>query len=87
MASAPSTSPPQERLLTRDEVATVFQVKARTVTAWARSGRIPATRTPGGQYRFRESDVNTYRSALIDPQAPGGIFLDQPVAPDHAAVS
>lgn len=50
--------PARERLLTREEVAEVFNVSPRTVTEWARSGRFPSTRTPGGQYRFRESDVD-----------------------------
>ncbi|MFI7449508.1 helix-turn-helix domain-containing protein [Nonomuraea sp. NPDC049714] len=55
--------PSSERLLTRWEVAEVFNVAPRTVTAWARSGRFPSTRTPGGQYRFRESDVTAQMSA------------------------
>jgi excisionase family DNA binding protein len=58
---APVTGTPSpdlmERLLTRLEVAAVMRVSPRTVTSWARVGRLRSTRTPGGQYRFRESDV------------------------------
>lgn len=61
--SRTQSCPSQERLLTRWEVALVFKVSPRTVTAWARSGRFPSTRTPGGQYRFRESDVNAQVAA------------------------
>ncbi|WTY93102.1 helix-turn-helix domain-containing protein [Sphaerisporangium sp. NBC_01403] len=52
-----------ERLLTRLEVAAVFKVAPRTVTSWARGGRLRSTRTPGGQYRFRESDVKEQLAA------------------------
>ena len=40
------------RLLTAHEVATLFQVTTRTVSEWAKRGRIPTVRTPGGQRRF-----------------------------------
>lgn len=43
--------------LTRVEVARLFGVSVSTVTRWARQRLIKAIRTPGGQYRFRSSDV------------------------------
>lgn len=46
------------RLLKPREVARLFAVEVSTVLAWARGGKIPAIRTPGGQHRFRSSDVN-----------------------------
>lgn len=46
-----------ERLLTRGEVAKVLRVCARTVTSWAYTGKLQSVRTPGGQYRYRETDV------------------------------
>lgn len=40
------------RLLRTKEVALVFQVSERAVTDWARKGRIPSVRTPGGHRRY-----------------------------------
>jgi excisionase family DNA binding protein len=48
---------PSDRLLTPREVAVLFRVDAKTVARWAATGRIKGVRTPGGQWRFRESDV------------------------------
>jgi excisionase family DNA binding protein len=48
---------PAERLMTSSEVAEMFRVDPKTVTHWAADGRIISFRTPGGQYRFRESDM------------------------------
>jgi excisionase family DNA binding protein len=39
-------------LLRTSDVARMFQVSTRTVSEWARSGRIPCMRTPGGQWRY-----------------------------------
>jgi excisionase family DNA binding protein len=44
-------------LLTPGEVATLFKVNPKTVTRWARSGKISAVRTLGGHRRFRASDI------------------------------
>ena len=44
-------------LLTSAEVATLFGVDRRTVVLWAKRGRIPALRTPGGQHRFRADEI------------------------------
>jgi len=41
----------------RGEVARLFGVSASTVTRWARTGVLPAVRTPGGHYRFRSEDI------------------------------
>lgn len=42
----------QGRLLRTREVALLFQVSERAVTDWARRGRIPSVRTPGGHRRY-----------------------------------
>ena len=44
-------------LLTPAEVAVMFRVDPKTVTRWARAGRISAIRTIGGHRRFRASEV------------------------------
>ncbi len=53
--------PDHEHLLTPAEVASMFRVDPKTVTRWAKAGRISAIRTPGGHRRYRESEV---RAAL-----------------------
>ncbi|MEY2397841.1 MAG: hypothetical protein QOJ00_1015 [Actinomycetota bacterium] len=44
-------------LLTPAEVATMFRVSPKTVTRWARSGKLTALRTLGGHRRFRATEV------------------------------
>lgn len=44
--------------LTCEEVADIFRVVPPTVSRWAASGRIKATKTPGGGgWLFRESEI------------------------------
>jgi excisionase family DNA binding protein len=50
------TSPPEE-WMSRGEVARLFRVAPSTVTRWAREGRVPARRTPGGHYRYPAAAV------------------------------
>lgn len=45
------------RLLRTREVAQLFQVSERTVAEWARRGRIPSVRTPGGHRLYPADDV------------------------------
>jgi excisionase family DNA binding protein len=47
----------EDRFLTPGEVAALFRVDPKTVTRWAKTGRIPSQRTPGGHVRVRESVV------------------------------
>ena len=46
-----------EPLLTPQEVATMFRVDPKTVTRWARAGKLTSLRTLGGHRRYRESEV------------------------------
>ena len=46
-----------EVLLTPGEVAVIFRVDPKTVTRWAKSGKLTAIRTLGGHRRFRQSEV------------------------------
>jgi excisionase family DNA binding protein len=50
-------TPDAETLLTPSEVAALFRVDPKTVTRWAKAGKISAIRTLGGHRRFRESEV------------------------------
>jgi excisionase family DNA binding protein len=51
--------PPAEpnELLTPAEVAVLFRVNPKTVTRWARAGKISAIRTLGGHRRFRRGEI------------------------------
>lgn len=47
----------ESELLTPAEVAAMFRVSPKTVTRWARSGKLTALRTLGGHRRFRATEV------------------------------
>jgi excisionase family DNA binding protein len=46
-----------DQLLTPSEVATLFRVDPKTVTRWAKAGKLTSIRTLGGHRRYRESEV------------------------------
>ena len=46
-----------EELLTPAEVASMFRVNPKTVTRWARAGRISYIKTLGGHRRFKASEI------------------------------
>ncbi len=48
-----------DTLLTPAEVAALFRVNPKTVTRWARSGKLTAMKTLGGHRRFRAGEVRT----------------------------
>ncbi len=54
-----------ERLLTPKQVAQRFAVDPKTVTRWARTGKLPSIRTPGGHRRYRESVVEALSAELL----------------------
>lgn len=56
-------SPP--RLLTPAEVASIFRVDVKTVSRWAKEGRLTSIRTPGGHYRFAEVEVRTLAGLAV----------------------
>ena len=47
----------QEVLLTPSEVATLFRVDPKTVTRWAKAGKLTSISTLGGHRRYKESEV------------------------------
>jgi excisionase family DNA binding protein len=53
-------TPDPEQLLTPSEVAAMFRVNPKTVTRWARAGKISAIRTLGGHRRFKASEIQKY---------------------------
>jgi excisionase family DNA binding protein len=44
-------------LMVPSEVADLFGVDSKTVTRWAKSGRLASIKTPGGHRRYRRVDV------------------------------
>ena len=52
----------QEVLLTPAEVAKLFRVDPKTVTRWAKAGKLTSIRTLGGHRRFRKSEVDDLRN-------------------------
>jgi excisionase family DNA binding protein len=53
-------------LLTPGEVAVMFRVNPKTVTRWARAGKISAVRTLGGHRRFRASEIRRFLEEAQD---------------------
>ena len=58
--------PDHEELLIPSEVAELFRVNPKTVTRWARAGKISAIRTLGGHRRFRKSEILAQLADLIE---------------------
>lgn len=58
MPENPTQEP--EQLLTPSEVAAMFRVNPKTVTRWARAGKISAIRTLGGHRRFKASEIRKF---------------------------
>jgi excisionase family DNA binding protein len=55
-----------EALLTPSEVAAMFRVDPKTVTRWAKAGKLSSIRTLGGHRRYRASEVK----ALLTESSP-----------------
>ena len=49
----------RSRLLTSAQVADLFRVDPKTVTRWAKAGKLTSIRTLGGHRRYRESEVRS----------------------------
>jgi excisionase family DNA binding protein len=56
-----------ESLLTPAEVASLFRVDPKTVTRWAKAGKLSSIRTLGGHRRYREAEVRR----LLDQSSVG----------------
>jgi excisionase family DNA binding protein len=58
-----------EALLTPSEVAALFRVNPKTVTRWARAGKLTAIRTLGGHRRFRASEIRRILEEMAREEA------------------
>jgi excisionase family DNA binding protein len=63
-----STTSEAEALLTPAEVAAMFRVDPKTVTRWAKAGKLSSIRTLGGHRRYRESEVRALLSGALPEQ-------------------
>ena len=61
-----NVSSDQEVLLTPAEVASLFRVDPKTVTRWAKSGKLTSIRTLGGHRRYKESEVKVLLSGTTN---------------------
>ena len=61
---APLSSSNQEILLTPAEVAALFRVDPKTVTRWAKAGKLTSIRTLGGHRRYKESEVKALLKSI-----------------------
>jgi excisionase family DNA binding protein len=61
--------PELERLLTPAEVAAMFRVDPKTVTRWARAGKLSSIRTLGGHRRYREAEVHAFLGVGPGPES------------------
>jgi excisionase family DNA binding protein len=91
MVEADMKAQEEEVLLTPAEVAALFRVDPKTVTRWAKAGKLSSIRTLGGHRRYRADEVKRFldgarqdglaaRWALFDAfaVARGGIELPTP---------
>ncbi len=59
-----------DAFLTTREVARVFQTSHRTITQYAKTGKLPSGRTPGGHRRYQLGDVRRLYRERSKPEAP-----------------
>lgn len=59
-----STPIDEGKLLTPSEVAAMFRVDPKTVTRWAKAGKIGSIRTLGGHRRFHETEVRALLASV-----------------------
>ena len=55
-----------ERLLTPAEVAARFRVDPKTVTRWAKAGKLSSIRTLGGHRRYRAAEIEALLGGAVE---------------------
>jgi excisionase family DNA binding protein len=60
----------KETYLLASEAAELFQVSPKTITRWAREGKLPYARTLGGHRRYPESRIRALLDELETPSQP-----------------
>jgi excisionase family DNA binding protein len=67
-----------DELLTPSEVAAMFHVDPKTVTRWAKAGKLTAIRTLGGHRRFKRAEGIALLGRDEDAPMPTRTALGQP---------
>ena len=57
-------------LMTPGEVAALFRVDPKTVTKWARAGKLSCIRTLGGHRRYKTADIRALLATAQIPEQP-----------------
>lgn len=71
-------TPDAEPLLTPAEVATMFRVDPKTVTRWAKAGKLTSIRTLGGHRRYRgRRSVHCSRASRSSAARPNNCITGQ----------
>jgi excisionase family DNA binding protein len=63
----------KEKLLTPSEVASLFRVDPKTVTRWAKAGKLTSIKTLGGHRRYRESEVLVLLKSTFGGSSPNNL--------------
>ena len=68
-----------DELLTPSEVAALFRVDPKTVTRWAKAGKLTSIRTLGGHRRYRSAEVHSLlnRTPGMRPESPVEVKSEQ----------
>ena len=72
MAAQPSgkAAPPSPSYLRAAEVADILHVSPKTVSRWAKEGRLPFLKTLGGHRRYPEAEIRQLANELqVQPTA------------------
>ena len=72
-----NVSSDQEVLLTPAEVASLFRVDPKTVTRWAKAGKLTSIRTLGGHRRYKESEVKSLLTSISKPMTGNGAINNE----------
>lgn len=66
------TTRPSREYLRTAEVAELLHVSSKTISRWAREGKLPSVRTLGGHRRFPEQPIRDVAARLSGGLAQGG---------------
>ena len=65
--------PEADELLTPAEVAALFRVDPKTVTRWAKAGKLTSIRTLGGHRRYRAAEGRALLGDIPGQREPGEV--------------
>lgn len=57
-----------EKMLSPQQVATLFSVDPKTVSRWAREGKIKFVRTPGNHRRYPASEIRRLLGETLEAE-------------------